>query len=478
MSHRVLVIGLDGATPGLVQSLMDEGNLPNIRNLASSGVCGRLSSVIPYVSPVSWASFMTGNGPGSHGIFGFQRCIFGDAKSHVYDAGDVRGDTLWRILSDNNKRVIVVNVPMTYPPEDVNGVLIGGMPSPGITVKPGELRTWLEEEGYVVEGRGFMNTGKDVFLESLYRATDKQVDVSLKLMDRIPDWDFHMIVIPGTDRIQHYMWGDMEDKHPKYGRAIQDYYGHVDNLLGRLIKKAGGNTTVIVLSDHGFSRLRKRVHINHWLIENGFMKIEDTWGNRCILFILRLSGFLKDAGVSGFIRNALIRVSKGRYGLKRPPKVSIDYSKNTSVSALSYFTGNLWFNPGMPYPEYLKEREKLITKLKELGDPDTGEKIIKEVYRREDIYEGNQLSGSPDIILVPNNDSWIVGELNYYKLIETVTRVTGRHTRDGVIILSGPSVKKTDALIKAGITDVAPTILHLFGIKAEMGGRVIEEVLK
>ncbi|MFC2162661.1 alkaline phosphatase family protein [Candidatus Altiarchaeota archaeon] len=478
MDNKVMVIGLDGATLTILRPWMDQGLLPNLKKITDQGTHGELKSVIPYVSPVAWSSFMTGNRPGRHGVYGFQQCHVGEVDPYIPMANDVHGDTLWRTLSDNDKKVIVMNVLMTYPLEDVNGIIVGDLLSPGIAVKPPKYKPFLEREGYIVEGKGFMNTEKPEFLESLYETTDKRVDVALKLIDKEPDWDFFMILISGTDRIQHYLWGDMEDKDPEFGNAIKDYYVHVDELVGKLVKKGGKDANIIILSDHGFGRQRQRVHINHWLIEKGFMKTHDTWDNKKAWWTVRLSGFLKESGLSEVIRKVLVRFFKGEKADTRPPRITVDYSKETSVFTCGYYTGQLYMNPKLSKEAYNSERDRLITELKGLKDPHTGKTVIKEVYKREDIYKGDQVKLAPDVIIVPEGDYWVVGGLNYYRLIEPVWRDTGEHRIEGVVILKGPAFKKTKAPIKADLIDVAPTVLDMFGIKSKMDGKVIKEALK
>ena len=479
MNEKVLVIGLDGATLTTVKPWMDEGKLPNMKKLADKGVTSNLSSVVPYVSPVAWASFMTGNRPGKHGVYGFQQAKPGKYKPFIPMGNDVHGKTLWKILSENGKKPVVINVLMTYPIEDgIDGVVIGGMMSPGIAVKPAKYKPWLEKQGYITEGKGFLNTEKDEFLESLYETTDRRIEASIKLMDEEPDWDFFMVLISGTDRIQHYMWGDMMDKDPKFGKAIEDYYIHCDKLIGEMLEKAGPDTNVILLSDHGFGRQSKKVHINHWLIENGFLKLEDGWENKKTMWTIRLSGFLKETGLSEVIRKGLVHFFKGEKADMQPPKVKVDYSKETSVFTPAYYTGHLYMNPKLDPEEYQLRRDELMKKLRELKDPETGEKIIKEVYAREELYKGEYVYMAPDVILVPAGDYWIVGGLNYYRLIEPVHRDTGQHRMDGLMIAAGPGIVKKDGIYDADLVDIAPTVLDMFGIGSDMDGKVLKDILR
>jgi len=122
---------LDGATFKVITPWVKEGKLPTLAKIMEKGAWGELESTIHPLSPQAWASFMTGKNPGKHGIFEFV-----EHKPHSYDlryvnGASVQGKKLWDILSDAGKRVCVINVPFTYPPNKVNGYLIAGLDAPG-----------------------------------------------------------------------------------------------------------------------------------------------------------------------------------------------------------------------------------------------------------------------------------------------------------------------------------------------------------
>jgi predicted AlkP superfamily phosphohydrolase/phosphomutase len=129
-SGKVFVLGLDGATFDIIDALIAKGRLPNLEKLIQQG-CGRelLSTIHPF-SAQAWSSFMTGMNPGKHGIVDFTEHVKGEYKLKFLNASHRRGKSLWRILSDHGKRVGVLNVPFTYPPEEVNGFMISGMDAP------------------------------------------------------------------------------------------------------------------------------------------------------------------------------------------------------------------------------------------------------------------------------------------------------------------------------------------------------------
>ena len=138
---RVCFIGLDGTPYSLLQRMIREGITPNLAALTRPGSLRPMHSIYPWVSSVAWSSFMTGQNPAKHGIFGFVDRDPATLKTYIPTARNMLSPTLWEILSRAGKRVVVVNVPVTFPPKPVNGVLVGCFLSPSLdkTVYPESL---------------------------------------------------------------------------------------------------------------------------------------------------------------------------------------------------------------------------------------------------------------------------------------------------------------------------------------------------
>ncbi len=126
MTERILIIGLDGATWTVLEPYIAAGALPNIARLRDGGVHGELRSTIPPLSAPAWATFMTGKSPARHGVFHFRRQDAGG----IVDGRNIDSATLWDVLSHQNRRSIVINMPMTYPPRPVAGVVVTGLLTP------------------------------------------------------------------------------------------------------------------------------------------------------------------------------------------------------------------------------------------------------------------------------------------------------------------------------------------------------------
>jgi len=223
---------------------------------------------------------MTGKNPGKHGLYDW---IYRHADS--YDVSPVTAKhclepTLWQLLSQQEKRVCVFNVPMTFPPEPVNGLMIAGLPAPSTKVTityPQNLLAEIEAQLgeyllYPDPGQAYSDQGVDAFLERLYRTTEMRLKVMDHLRSR-ENWDFFMVVFNGTDTVQHAMWKYMSPEHPlhdpqkftKYGNAILQYFQMVDEALGEIAASLDEETVLMLMSDHGFGPFHKFIHVNNWL---------------------------------------------------------------------------------------------------------------------------------------------------------------------------------------------------------------------
>ncbi len=126
----VVVIGLDGADWDLLIPWMEAGELPNLKAFLETAEIGGLTTVHPILSPVCWTSGFTGCNPGKTGIFDFQKTDPASGELLIETATHRRAQPIWMLLSDVGKRVAVMNVPMTYPPDPVRGEMISGFPFP------------------------------------------------------------------------------------------------------------------------------------------------------------------------------------------------------------------------------------------------------------------------------------------------------------------------------------------------------------
>ncbi|MFQ5904489.1 MAG: alkaline phosphatase family protein, partial [Candidatus Binatia bacterium] len=232
--RRVLVIGLDGTPYSLIKELIECGEMPNLALVVANGSFKRMKSIYPTVSSVAWSSFMTGKNPAKHGIFGFIDLQPHSYKTFIPTSRTMRSETLWEILSKAGKRVVVINVPVTYPPREVNGILISGFLSPDIekAVYPPAAVETLKRLDYIIDADPWAaRESKDRALKEVNAALDSRVRALFHFLDD-EEWDFFQCHIMATDRLHHFLWEQMEKGDEKYATYFFDFYRKIDEMLG------------------------------------------------------------------------------------------------------------------------------------------------------------------------------------------------------------------------------------------------------
>jgi predicted AlkP superfamily phosphohydrolase/phosphomutase len=508
---KVLVIGLDGATFDLINPWARDGYLPTFNRLMHEGAHGPLRSTIPPMTAPAWTSFATGTNPGKHRLYDW---IAREPDSYRFSpvtALDGMAPTIYTLLSQAGRRVCTLNVPMTYPPVPVNGVMVSGMPAPStqntITYPAHLLQDILQAVGdyvlYPDPGQAYSDSGVDAFLDRLYHTTDIRVRAFDYLRER-GVWDFAMLVFNGTDTVCHALWKYMDREHPlhdpgryaKYGSAIRDYYQFIDKYLARIVETLDDDTTLVIMSDHGFGPFHKFIHVNNWLMEQGLMRVRPGLRPRLKANLFHLGfapmnvyNLLMQLGL-GALKREVVR-GQGQGLLKRLflSFEDVDWSQTQAYSLGNI--GQIYVNLAgreplgrvKPGAEYEQVRENIIARLWELRDRETGEGVVEAVYRREEIYSGDQVEHAPDILFLPRRLEYFgFGEYEFgsHKIIEAMKRgISGTHRMNGVFLAYGQAVQPGVQVKDAQIVDLAPTILHLMGepIPEHMDGGVLKEIL-
>jgi len=425
--RKVVVIGPDGTPLSLISSLIAEGELPNFARIFEEGSVRPMTSAMPAVSSVAWSCFMTGKNPGKHGIYGFL-----DRKPNSYDtyipnSNVMRSETLWEILSRHGKRVVEMNVPVPYPPRRDNGILVAGFLSPRLekATYPASVGEQLKSMGYRLDVDPWQaRENKDKFLEDLYYTLDKRQEAMFHFMET-EEWDFFMLQIMETDRLHHFLWEHWEKGDEKYAPAFLKLYHKIDGLLGRLYERLTEDTTLVVLSDHGFCTMKKEVFINRWLQDNGWLNFTKDPPDSLRDIHPDSKAYSMDPG----------RIFVNLRG--REPQGSVDAGR-----------------------EYEALRKELTDALSELREPESGEPMIERVYKREEIYSGECYPQAPDLVAMPCRGYDLKGSIKKAVLTEKGV-INGAHTyNDAMIYIQGQDIKKQEV----AIVDVMPTIVRLMDV--------------
>jgi predicted AlkP superfamily phosphohydrolase/phosphomutase len=499
---KVLVVGLDGATFDLIRPWAAEGKLPTLARLMSEGTWGELASTVPPVTSPAWPTFSTGKNPGKHGIFDYIRPRQG--QFDLVNASAIDGPMLWEILSSKGKRVGVMNVPVTYPPRPVNGFTIAGLLSPSrasFAYPPNFLQRYEPELGpyRVMPNVQYKSGNEDEFIADLHNLIERRKRYALALMRNEP-WDFMMIHFLTLDVAQHALWHLMDATHPRhdpalatrYGDAILRLYQQVDAALAEITAQLDDDSVLFLMSDHGFGPLHQVVNLNNLLLETGLLQLKRDPLTQFKLILSRL-GITPATAYEWLARlglqNITFRVSKQTRNRMVSKFLSFDDVDWAHTAAYSMgHVGQIYLNvkgrqpQGIVAPEdYERVRQRITDVLQQVVDPNTGRKLVDRVIPREQVCHGPHCDEGPDLHLIMDGYRVIAFPLfatDNRVVTEQIRGDSGCHRANGIFLARGPHVRVGQRIEGANIADLAPTILHAFGlpVSLDMDGRVLTQV--
>lgn len=392
---RALIIGLDGVPFGMLKDFAETGVMANTAELISEGIFKKMHSSVPEISSVAWSSIITGQNPGQHGIFGFTDLSPHSYKMRFPNFNDLKSPPFWNL--SKNKSVII-NVPSTYPVKDMNGVHISGFVSIDInkSVHPASLIPQLESLGYRIDvDSEKAHTDLNLFLRDLDETLTARIKAAKYLWD-YTDWQTFMLAFTGTDRLMHFLWDAYEDKSHKYHDAFLEHFRRIDQAIGKIYSKVTENDAFIMLSDHGFGKLEKDVYVNHLLASEGFLTFRPNTEPKLVNIDSATKAFALDP--------ARIYINqKGKY-----PAGNVEADDKDAC---------------------LKELESLFRSLQI-----DGRKVIKHIYRKQDIYAGPYLEDAPDFVLIAEKGFNLKGSMTAEELTGKGP-FTGKHTYEDAFLL-------------------------------------------
>lgn len=389
--RRVVLIGLDGVPFKLVKDLAYQEVMPNIKEIIKEGFLKDIFSTLPEISSVAWSSIITGTNPARHGIFGFNEI---DANYNLWfpNFRNLKENPFW---CKKDKKAVIINVPSTYPVKEMKGVHISGFVSVEFekSVYPVSLIPQLEKLGYrldVDSQKAHYST--KLFLEDLERTLQARINTYKFLWEYI-EWEIFMLVFTETDRLLHFLWNSYEEKDIYY-QLFLDCFNKIDETIGEIRRKINKDDILLIFSDHGFERLKKDVFINCILEEKGFLKFssEKEWR---------------------------------------------DISQDSCVFALD--PARIYINSNDRYPKSKinpKDKKKIMEEVKSVFFSLTfeGKKIIKNIYQKEEIYDGPYIEFAPDLLLLPSEGFNLRATLTIQDSISD-SIFEGKHTYEGAFLI-------------------------------------------
>lgn len=482
--NKVLMIGLDGATFSILKPLMDDGVMPFLKRFIAEGVHGDLMSTRNPLTPPAWTSMITGTSPHVHGIYDFLRPMTledGSVFLGVNNSRNIQSETIWSMVSRQGMRATSLNFYGMSPPVEVNGYIASGfVPWKHLrhAMSPASLFDLVKslpnfdyrnlamdigEEKKCVQG---LIEGEHAAWIELQQTRDLAwTDLCCHLMET-DRTELTAVVLDGPDKIQHLFWRFVDpdlvesDPGPWYS-AIRTqclgFYRQLDRNIERLVKCAGGDTDVIITSDHGFGPTTEFVYINEWLSRNGYLKWSDSVAE-------------DDSGklTANKMKDHLGMIDwKNTLAFCPTPSSNAIYVKKASSSA-----------HGVADSEYLDFCMNLRQQLLSYRDPADGQQVFAGV-------DMNKLEGTPYVEPSPDltvrlRDGGFVSILKSSEVVAPREHPDGTHRPNGVFIGHGPGIAARESPIEAiNLLDITPLMLYLLGLPVpkNLEGRVPEEVL-
>jgi predicted AlkP superfamily phosphohydrolase/phosphomutase len=497
------VIGLDGATLDLVRPWVAQGRLPTIARLMERGAWGRLRSTLPPATFPAWTSLVTGVNPGRHGVFDFTERVPGTYRVRFVNGSFRRAPALWTRLGSAGRRVAVVTVPATYPPEPVPGVMVSGFDSPlataidGSFVHPRGLYPDIQRAVGRVPFADFqeVDTGPGWHDQALARLLDgierRTALVEMLLTREEPD--ACMVVFGESDTVAHHFWRFHDRASPRWaespwGDAIARVYEALDAAVARIVA-AAPDAAVALVSDHGSGGAGDRVaHLNRRLHDVGLLAFHPP---------------SRAGRVAGWMRAAALRTVPPRVQgplLRRLPAAAgrvesmhrfagIDWRGTTAFSDELDYHPSVWLNVRGREPEgvvapidYDQTVARVAAALRAWRD-DAGRPVVERVWRRDECYAGRYLERAPDLLLeLALRDGYSTSCLRSggpgpaLRCLDRAEHgggkgkgMNGTHRRDGLLVLAGCGVRAAGEIASADIVDVLPTLLALADLAVPEG---------
>lgn len=516
--RRTLLIGFDSATPAILERGMDEGWLPNMARLRERGTYGRLRSTSDWLVSSPWPSFSLGVPPNEHGCYHFLQWRPDAMALRRNDPSSMIREPFWRELATLGFQVVTLDVPYTHAPLAANGTVeLSGWATNEIIFPPYAQPEWLGRMARETYGRSLRRAGEGLAferysprpIEDLLRMRDQLVEItdrasrlSVEVMDRAP-WDLFLTAFGAVHRAGHLFWsgssvegeGGSETDRVVQG-ALRDVYVGIDEAVGRVVDAAGGDVTVIVFGLIGMSHNTSRTDLLPTMLarilsdDPGATPQHDKIG---LAKRLRRAVPLKWRHA---IKAALPLVVQDRLStFWRAGRV--DWGQTRAFSLMADVNGYVRINlrgreargvvePGEEYDRLCTE---IIEGLLEFTDADTGEPVVDEVRRSDELFgSGERLDVLPDLIVrwsaTPSAATRSItaprfGSIPWPTPGKNPNGRSGNHTAEGFVLASGEGIPGGSLLPgNRHILDLPPTVLSLLGAEpfSYMTGGVIEEI--
>ncbi|MEJ7812385.1 MAG: alkaline phosphatase family protein [Gemmatimonadaceae bacterium] len=519
---RLLLLGIDAASPTLLEEWIDDGTMPNLRALTERGLAGATLGVEGFFVGSTWPSLYTGTSPARHGVHYLLQIVPGTYRlQHVAHAEFVRRPPFWRELSRMGQRVAVLDVPLTRLEPELNGVQVvewGGHDALyGLHTSPPELAAQLRVRfGTHPAGPSCDRERRSVedfraFVEALEAGARRKGEWTCELLAR-GGWDLFMQVFTEAHCAGHQCWHLHDAAHPAHdpatsaalGDPLRRVYRAIDAAIGDVLAIAG-DTHVIVFTAHGMRHWYGAQFLLHEiLVRLGVTArtAEEPSGSR-----LReaAAGAMRrlPAPLRAHARALSDRLSRSGRGVAPAPAIAMDAARsrcfplNNGLAVGGIRLNLIGREPGGTLaagPRAAAFCDQLEEDLLAIVDERTGSALVRRVLRTADLYEGELLDHLPDLLVewsdeTPTGSTALAGGIGArvrarspkIGVVEGTNGYgrSGEHRAGGWFVAAGPGIERTRLDAGVSLLDLAPTFTGMLGVRLpDCDGRPIPELMR
>lgn len=452
MSAPTILLGLDGASWDLVNRL--DVDLPTLESCRT--VSAVSESNLPPVTCPNWRCLSSGKTPGQLGVYWWEKIDIDAGEIHLSEASDFRTADLWDYLAEQGVNCGVVNMPLTYPPEDVSVPFIAGGPdcSSDSYTSPDRLASELEAElDYRVHTRTTVSSPKTEITEDVLELIDLRFEAS-RYLYREYDLDFLFTVLYYLVRLEHYYWDD---------EPVERAWKRIDEHLSWFVDE-GFN--ICLASDHGCAEIDTLFNINEWLAAHGYVEVvggnTDAKGSLASRGVNAedIASFLSQFGIQGLVSQLVPAAVKNRlpdsevgYSGRNKAKI-VDWEETTAIASGQ---GPVYLTPDA-------DADQLAEELLAATGPND-RPVLESVHQTSELYpESATDATAPDLIVEGRKGVHVTDDIGSGMVVQTASsrdKWRAENFKDGLFAASGPNITSEWDRDRVALCDIAPTILHL-----------------
>jgi predicted AlkP superfamily phosphohydrolase/phosphomutase len=508
---KIVVIGIDAASPALIRRWAEEGVLPHVRDLFARGLTGNTRSVDGFFVGSTWPSFYTGVTPARHGCHYLVQLTPGTYELYdMAENGIARYEPFWTRLSRAGRRVAVLDVPLTRLDPAVNGLQVvewgthdgvyGFRTSPPDAANEIRALFGAHPVGPSCDGQRASAHEYETLIQALCDGARVKGDLTAHFL-RKGGWDFFMQVFSEAHCVGHQCWHLHDREHARHdarlaeqlGDPLRRVYESIDRSVGAIVRQAGDALVVVVIA-HGMAHAYgANFLLRDLLCALGVCRAEVPPMAKAAPAV-RLARRLWQHVPAGVrqpvarLRQAFLTAPRRSLAVDIDESFCFPHSNGQAVSGIRLNLMGREPRGRVAEQDATAFCDRLRQEILDIVDDRTGRPIARRVLRTRDWYAGEFLDDLPDLLVHWHDDAGTVtwplsvrarsASIGIVEGVSGWTR-TGEHRPEGMFVAVGPGLQR-DALERSvSVLDFAPTFTGL--LNAEVGdsdGEPIHELIR